>query len=222
MSAVKHPAAPRPAGKRASEGAGQGEHRRLRRGAAARALRRRPRLRLERRAAGAADRGVPRHPDPLGDEAHRRADRQGDQHARDRARRRGRGQRRRRRRHQTRDRGRQRAAVQRRHRRRAHAGAAAGARAQHPPGVRLADGGEVGALEILRRGAVREDARDHRLRADRPAGGGARARLSDARGRVRPVRQRRALPRAGGREGREQRGDLRAGRLHLDPPPQDR
>ncbi len=49
----------------------------------------------------------------------------------------------------------------------------------------------------------------------------ARAGLRDARGGLRSVRQRRALPRAGGGEGREQRGGLRAGRLHHDPPAQD-
>ena len=42
-----------------------------------------------------------------------------------------------------------------------------------------------------------------------------------ARARIRPVRQRRALPRAGGREGRLARGRVRAGRLHHDPPAQD-
>ena len=63
-------------------------------------------------------------------------------------------------------------------------------------------GGEVGALEVLRRRAVREDARHPRLRPDRPARRSARARLRDARDRVRSVRGRRALPRARRREGR--------------------
>ena len=69
-------------------------------------------------------------------------------------------------------------AVERHHRGRAHAGAAAGAGAQHPPGPRLADRGQVGALEVLRRRAVREDARDPRLRPDRPARRPAGARAS--------------------------------------------
>ena len=53
-----------------------------------------------------------------------------------------------------RDRGRERARVERGDRRRAHDGAAAGARAQRSPGLRLAGRGQVGALEVLRRGAV--------------------------------------------------------------------
>ncbi len=65
--------------------------------------------------------------------------------------------------------------------------------------------GQMGALEVLRRRAVREDARDRRLRADRPARRAARARLRHARARLRPVRQRRALPRARRREGRRRR-----------------
>ena len=80
---------------------------------------------------------------------------------------------------------------------------------------------QVGALEVLGRRAVREDARHPRLRAHRPAGRAARARLRHARARVRPVRQRRALPRAGGREGRQRRRPLRAGRLHHHAPAQD-
>ena len=90
-----------------------------------------------------------------------------------------------------------------------------------PQAYVVADGGQVGALEVLRRGALREDARHPRLRAHRPAGRAARAGLRHARARVRPVRQRRALPRAGRGEGGEQRGHLRAGRLHHDPPAQD-
>ena len=65
--------------------------------------------------------------------------------------------------------------------------------------------GQVGALEVLRRRAVREDARDPRLRPDRPARRAAGARLRDAGDRLRPVRRRRALPRARRREGRDRR-----------------
>ncbi len=73
---------------------------------------------------------------------------------------------------------------------------------------------QVGALEVLRRRAVREDARHPRVRAHRPARGPARAGIRHARARVRSVRQRRALPRAGCRQGRLARGRVRAGGLH--------
>ncbi len=51
--------------------------------------------------------------------------------------------------------------------------------------------------------ALREDARHSRLRPDRPARGPACPRLRDARRRLRPVRQRRALPGARRRQGRQ-------------------
>ena len=105
------------------------------------------------------DRRVRRHPDPLGDEADGRADRARHEHARDRTRGGRRGQRRRRGRDQARDHRRERAAVERGDRRGAHDGAAAGARAQHPAGVRVADRRQMGPLEVLRRRALREDAR---------------------------------------------------------------
>ena len=126
-----------------------------------------------------------------------------------RPRRRGRRQRRRPRRDQARHRRRQRAAVQRRHRRRAHDGAAARAGAQRAAGPRQPDRRQVGALEVLGRRADGQDARDPRLRAHRPARGPARAGLRDARHRLRPVRRRRALPRARRREGRVLRRRLR-------------
>ena len=69
-------------------------------------------------------------------------------------------------------------AVERDHRRRAHDGAAARARPQRPSGPRLADRRQVGALEVLRRRAVREDARHPRLRPHRPARRPARPRRS--------------------------------------------
>ena len=82
-------------------------------------------------------------------------------------------------------------------------------------------GGAVGALEVLRRRAVREDARDPRLRADRTARRPPRARVRHARDRLRPVRRRRALPRARRREGRVLRRRLRGRRLHHAAPAQD-
>ena len=127
-----------------------------------------------------------------------------------RPRRRGRRQRRRRRRDQARHRRRQRAAVQRRHRRRAHDGAAARAGPQRAPGPRQPDRRQVGALAVLGRRAARQDARDPRLRAHRPARGPSRPGLRDARHRLRPVRGRRALPRPRRREGRVLRRRLRA------------
>ena len=82
------------------------------------------------------------------------------------------------------------------HRRRAHDRAAAGARAQRAAGPGLADRRRLGALQVQRRRAVREDARRARLRPHRPARGPARARLRHARGRLRRLRRRGALPRA--------------------------
>ncbi len=81
---------------------------------------------------------------------------------------------------------------------------------------------QMGALEVLGGRALREDARHPRLRADRPAGRAARPRLRHARARLRPVRERRALPRAGRREGRQPDDVYAPGRLHHDPPAQDR
>ena len=115
---------------------------------------------------------------------------------------------------QARDHRRQRAAVQCDHRRRAHDGAAAGARAQRPAGPRLADRRRVGALEVLRRRAVREDARDPRLRQDRPARGRARAGVRNARDRLRPVRCAERYRELRRREGRVLRRRLRGGGLH--------
>ena len=117
----------------------QGEDRRLRRGPAARALRRRRRRRLGRRGARRAHRRLPRDPDPLGDAADRRADRarrepEGDRPCGDR-----RGQRGRDRGDQARDHRRQRAAVEHRRGRRAHDRADARARAQRAAGARVAD-----------------------------------------------------------------------------------
>ena len=59
----------------AVQGPRQGEDRRLGRGHAARALRRRRRRRLDGRGARGAHRRLPRDPDPLGDQADRRPDR---------------------------------------------------------------------------------------------------------------------------------------------------
>ncbi len=98
---------------------------------------------------------------------------------------------------------------------------AAGARAQHPRGVRVADRRTVGALQVLRRRALREDARRARLRADRPARRPACPRLRHARARVRPLRERGALPRARRREGRAGLRHLRAVGFHHRPPAQD-
>ena len=170
------------------------------------------------RGARGADRRIRRDPDPLGDQARRAADRPGRAFASGRPGRGGGRQRRRRRRHQSRDHRRQRAPVERDHGRRAHDGPAARARPQRAAGARLADRRRVGALEVLGRRAVREDARDPRLRQDRPARGRARAGVRNARDRVRPVRVRRALPRAAGREGRVLRRHLRRGGLHHAPP----
>ena len=78
-----------------------------------------------------------------------------------------------------------------------------------------------GRARVRRQRALRQDARRDRLRADRPAGRQARAGVRDGGGRLRQVRRRRALPRAG----RRARGDdgraLRAGRHHHDPPAED-
>ena len=113
---------------------------------------------------------------PLGDEAHRRPDRARHAAEGDRPRRRGRRQRRRRRGHASRDRGRERARVDHRLGRRADDRPARRARAQHPAGARGAEAGPLGALELGRDRAGREDARRPRLRADRPAGRPPRAR----------------------------------------------
>src|SRR5207302_1791182 len=151
--------------------------RRPRRGAPARALRRRAGVRLGRAAARRADRRVPGDRDPLGHQDDERADRAGARAARHRTSGCRRGQRRCRGRDQARDRRRQRASVQRRDRGRAHHGAAAGARAQRPAGALVADGRALGALALLGRRAVREDARDPRLRPHRAAGGAPREEL---------------------------------------------
>ena len=152
----------------------------------------------------------------------RRADRARRQPAGDRPRRRGRRQRRRPRRDQARDRRRQRAPVQHGHRRRAHRGADARAGPQHPAGARVAARRASGSARssaasrsTTRRSASLGFGRIGQLVAD------PRARLRHARRRLRPVRGRRALPRAR----RRPRGDLgrplRPGRLHHDPPAQD-
>ena len=125
-----------------------------------------------------AHRRVRRHPHPLGHQAHGGPDRAGRQPQGGRPRRRGRGQRGRGRRHQARRGGGQRAAVQRGHGGRAHDGAAAGPGAQRAPGARVAGGGRLGALQVQRRGALREDARRARLRPHRAARGPARAAAS--------------------------------------------
>ena len=95
-----------------------------------------------------ADRRVRRDPDPLGDQADRRADREGRQPQGDRPRRHRRRQRRHRGGDAPRDHRRQRARVELGRRRRAHAGADARAVPQHPAGPRLARRRQVGALAL--------------------------------------------------------------------------
>ena len=70
--------------------------------------------------------------------------------------------------------------------------------------------GPLGALEVGRGRARREDARRARLRPDRPAGRAPRARAADARRRLRPVRLGRALPRGGRRAATRSTGCSRA------------
>ena len=142
---------------------------------------------------------------PLRDQAHRRPDQRGDESEGDRARGRRRRQRRRGCGHPPRDRGRERARVEHRLGRRAHGRPAVRARAEHPAGAQRAGRQPLGAVEVGRGRAGREDARRARLRPDRPAGRAPRARDADACRRLRPVRLRRALPRGGRRAGHARR-----------------
>ena len=64
--------------------------------------------------------------------------------------------------------------------------------------------------QVRRRGGVREDARRARVRPDRPARRGARPRVRDADRRLRPVRERGALPRAGRRHARRRPAEVYA------------
>ena len=80
----------------------------------------------------------------------------------------------------------------------------------------------LGALEVRRGRAVREDARAARLRPHRPARRRARAGLRHARRRVRPVRVGRAASASSAsRRPSIVRRALRARGLHLDPPAED-
>ena len=169
------------------------------------ALRRRRAHRHARGGAAGGDRRLRRDRDPLRHEADGRPDRARRPPEGDRPRRHRRRQRRRAGRHQARHHRRQRARVEHRRRRRAHDRDAARAGAQHPAGARLAEERQVGAQQVRRRGGVREDARDPRLRPDRPARRRARAGLRHGGHRLRPLRVGRALPRAGGRAGRRRR-----------------
>ena len=72
----------------------------------------------------------------------------------------------------------------------------------------------MGAQQVLRGRAVREDARDPRVRPDRPAGRASRARFRNARRRVRPVRRLRALSRARRRRRQNSRRPVRGRGLH--------
>ena len=99
---------------------------------------------------------------------------------------------------------------------------AARGRAQRSPGTRGARCGQLGARAIRRDRALREDARRPGARPDRLAGRAARARARNAGRRVRPVRDARALPRAGRRVGADARGRLREVGRHHAPPPAER
>ena len=114
-------------------------------------------------------------------------------------------------RHQARHHRRQRAAVEHRRRRRAHDRADARARAQRPAGARLADRAQwerskFGGVEVYEKTlGVLGFGRIGQLVAT------ARAGVRHARARLRPVRGRRALPRAGRREGRDRRASSTRG-----------
>ena len=161
-------------------------------------LRRRAGRRLGGRRARAADRRVRRHPDPFGHQADgdliaraerlRAVGRAGvgvdnvDVEAATAAR----------------DRGGQRAAVERDHGRRAHDGDAARARAQRAPGALLARGGAWERSKFSGVELYEKMLGDAWLRPHRPARGAAGARFGMQRGRLRRLRRRGALPRAGG------------------------
>ena len=115
----------------------------------------------------------------------------------------------------------QRSHVEHRERRRAHHGPHAGLRPQRRPGQRLHARGPVGADEVHRRGALREDARHLRPGPHRRPRGRARPRLRhEARG-LRPVLQPRAR-RTAGRDALRRRGRHRAARgLHHRAPAED-
>ena len=91
-----------------------------------------------------------------------------------------------------------------------------------PAGAREPDRGQVGALEVLRRRAARQDARHPRLRAHRPARRPPRAGLRHARDRLRPVRRPPSATASSACEKAESlRRRLRAGRLPHAAPAQD-
>ena len=166
--------------------------------------RRRRRLRSRR-----FDRPVRRHHRPLGDKGDGGSDRARGQPQGDRTRRSRHRQRRRRRGHAARNRRRERAGVDGHLRGRAHDRPARRADEEHPAGACGTQAGPVGAEDLRRSGAGRQDARRARLRPDRPAGRPPCRRARDAGHRVRPLRVARAVSRARGRAGRKGPGRLR-------------